>query len=129
MGAPSRDVRNAAATSLLDWGFSNYGLYKVDGEVISGIPVQKGVKDSVDAEYSGFASILKKDLKKNIEKVIELPKSLEAPVKKGDVIGKVLYKLDGKDVGQSDILAMQDVEQISFGKMFMIFLKKCAQIM
>ena len=129
MGAPSRDIRNAAATSLLDWGFSNYGLYRTEGEVISDIPVEKGTVDMVSGEYSGFSRILKKDGKKNIEKILEIPNSLSAPIKKGDVIGKVLYKLDGKDVGQSDILAMQDVEQISFGKMFMIFLKKCAQIM
>jgi len=129
MGAPSRDVRNAAATSLLDWGFSNYGLYTVEGGNISDIPVLKGVRESVGAQYSGFSQILEKNGKKNVEKIVELPETLTAPIKKGDVVGKVLYKLDGKEVGRSDIIALQNVEEISFGKMFLIFLEKCAQIM
>jgi D-alanyl-D-alanine carboxypeptidase (penicillin-binding protein 5/6) len=128
MGAPSRDIRNAAATSLLDWGFSNYGLYRTEGEVISDIPVEKGTVDMVSGEYSGFSRILKKDGKKNIEKILEIPNSLSAPIKKGDVIGKVLYKLDGKEIGCADIIATREVEEISFGKMFVIFLEKCAQI-
>ena len=129
MGAPSRDIRNAAATSLLDWGFSNYGLYTVEGGNISDIPVLKGVKESVEAQYSGFSQILEKNGKKNVEKIVELPDALTAPIKKGEVVGKVLYKLDGKEVGKSDIIASQNVEKISFGKMFLIFLEKCAQIM
>ena len=128
MGAPSRDIRNAAATSLLDWGFSNYGLYRTEGEVISDIPVEKGTVDMVSGEYSGFSRILKKDGKKNIEKILEIPNRLSAPIKKGDVIGKVLYKLDGKEIGRADIIATREVEEISFGKMFVIFLEKCAQI-
>jgi D-alanyl-D-alanine carboxypeptidase (penicillin-binding protein 5/6) len=128
MGAPSRDIRNAAATSLLDWGFSNYGLYRTEGDVILDIPVEKGTVDMVSGEYSGFSHILKKDGKKNIEKILEIPNSLSAPIKKGDVIGKVLYKLDGKEIGCADIIATREVEEISFGKMFVIFLEKCAQI-
>lgn len=128
MGAPSRDIRNAAATSLLDWGFSNYGLYRTEGEVISDIPVEKGTVDMVSGEYSGFSRILKKDGKKNIEKILEIPNSLSAPIKKGDTIGKVLYMLDGKEIGNTDIIATIDVQQINFGKMFVIFLEKCAQI-
>ena len=80
MGAPSRDIRTAAATSLLDWGFSNYCLYQAEGGVISDISVQKGVKETVSAEYSEFSRILKKDRKKSVEKIVEIPEQLSAPV-------------------------------------------------
>ena len=45
---------------------------------------------------------------------IELPENISAPVKTGDVIGKIVFTLDGKEIGKVDICAAEDVDKISF---------------
>ena len=37
-----------------------------------------------------------------------------AAVKKGDKIGEIVFTLDGKEVGRSEICAAEDVEKIGF---------------
>ncbi len=126
MGAESRDIRNAAATSLLDFGFANYGVYTKEGETISNIPVKKGTKANVEAEYKGFSSILPKSEQGKISSQISLPEELSAPIKQGEVIGNVVYKIDGKELGRSDIVAKETVEKLSFWGMVAEFLKNLA---
>ena len=40
-----------------------------------------------------------------IEKKIVYMKNLQAPVKKGDIVGEAQYLLDGKVIGKTDIVA------------------------
>ena len=129
MGAPSRDVRNAAAVSLLDYGFSNYGVCKINQEQLPDIPVLKGTVASVGATCKEFSQVIKKSDKNRIEKVLNVPEALDAPISSGDVIGNVVYKIDGKEIGRSDVIATSGVERINFGRMLLLFLKKCCEIL
>ena len=47
---------------------------------------------------------------------MDLPKSLEAPIAKGQKIGMVKVTLDGKVVAQSPLVALQAVEEGGFFK-------------
>ena len=114
MGAPTRDVRNAAATSLLDWGFANYGKFSYDSGEFENIKVIGGVSDSIKAKHDMFSCILEKDGLSKVQFNIELPENISAPVKTGDVIGKIVFTLDGKEIGKVDICAAEDVDKISF---------------
>lgn len=128
MGAPSRDVRNAAAASLLDYGFSNYGMYSAKGESLKDISILKGTKASINAEYREYSQVLKKSEQGKVERSINLPPALEAPVRAGDVIGSVVYKIGDRELGRTDILASENVERLNFGNAFLLLLRKCAQI-
>ncbi len=128
MGAPSRDVRNAEAASLLDYGFSNYGIYSANGEPINDISILKGTKPSIDAEYREYSRVLKKSEQGKVERSINLPQAVEAPVRAGDVIGSVVYKIGDREIGRTDILASEAVERLNFGNAFLLFLRKCTQI-
>ncbi len=128
MGAPSRDVRNAAAASLLDYGFSNYGIYSAKGESIENIPVLKGTKAYIDAEYAKYDQVLKKSEQSKVERSIVLPQAVEAPIRKGDIIGSVVYKIGNKELGKTDVFASEDVERLNFGNALLLLLRKCAQI-
>lgn len=128
MGAPSRDVRNAAAASLLDYGFSNYGIYNANGERLSQIPILKGTKASISAEYASYGKILKKSEQSKIEKQISLPETIEAPIREGEVVGSVIYKLGDKEIGRQDIVALETVEKLNLGNTFLLLLRKCAEI-
>lgn len=129
MGAPSRDIRNAAATSLLDYGFANYGIYTANGETVEQIPVLKGEKPSVKAAYEGYQSVLNKSEQSKVEKYVEIPEALDAPIKKGDVVGSVVYKIGDKVLASKDILAQEDIEKLDIFKAFVLLLEKCAQIL
>ncbi len=128
MGAESRDIRNAAAVSLLDYGFANYGLYNADGDIIKNIPVNFGTHESISAEYKGFYAVIQKIQKGKVEKTINVPEKLDAPVKCGDVIGNVVYSLDGKEIGKADIITTSYSDKLTLGSAIVGLLKKCAQI-
>lgn len=129
MGSPSRDVRNAAAVSLLDYGFSNYGVYRAQGDSVEQIPILKGNKPYVKAEYGEYGQVLKKSEQSKVEKIILLPESVEAPVKKGDVIGSVVYKMGDVELGKRDITVSEDIEKLNFSGTVKIFLNKLAEIL
>ncbi|MEG0616080.1 MAG: D-alanyl-D-alanine carboxypeptidase family protein [Oscillospiraceae bacterium] len=57
-------------------------------------------------------TILPKDADATVlQKTYDLPEYVEAPVKQGDVIGKVTLSLAGEVIGKSDLIAGQDVER------------------
>lgn len=128
MGAPSRDVRNAAATKLLDYGFANYCSYHEEGEEFSDIPVEKGSVATIDAKSEGFSAVLKKSERDSLTKKIELKDSFLAPVEKGEKLGEVIFLLGEAEIGRSDILAAECAERLNFWGMLMLLLRKCAML-
>ena len=61
----------------------------------------------------------------NIQKEVRLPEEVEAPVVKGNIAGKVVYTLNGKEIGSVDILFTETVEKATYRdyvrKVFRIF--------
>lgn len=119
MGAPTRDVRNAEAKKLLDYGFSNYASYSDKDGTITEIDVRGGISDAITLECEPFVALLGKGEEKRVEKSYVLPDSLTAPVKRGDVVGAVEYRVGDRLVGKADIRAAEDVERISYVHLFL----------
>ncbi|MBE6600516.1 MAG: D-alanyl-D-alanine carboxypeptidase [Ruminococcaceae bacterium] len=115
MGSPSRDERNEAAKTLLDWGFANYALYSNTPSIDGKVRVLGGKTDSVEVETSSFAAVVPKGSETGIEVKTELAESVAAPIKAGDKLGTVKYIQNGKTVGETDICAKESVDKISFG--------------
>ena len=113
MAAETRDIRNAAATKLLDLGFANYATYRAEGGSAT-LPVEGGVTDACELSYPSFAVTVAKGKGSAVEQVIELPEVLNAPVKAGDAVGAAIYRLDGKELGRVPITAACGVERIGF---------------
>ena len=114
MDAESRDVRNAAAVSLLDWGFANYGLFCAEGSREETVPVTGGVKNSCPLEYEAFRIVLPKAKISGVERKIMKPESIAAPVRAGDAIGSVGYYADGEAIGQVALRASEEIRKIGF---------------
>lgn len=117
MGAESRDVRNATATKLLDSGFATYSHFAAEGGTLS-LPVTGGIAGELALSYDAFAAVVKKGAASRVEQRFELPPRVEAPVVAGQEIGRVVYLLDGKEVGSAPVVAVESVEEISFGTLF-----------
>ena len=120
MGSSTRDARNASAKKLLDIGFADYCYVNYPENTLAEIPVIGGKSDTCVPVSSGFSQVLPKHTGKNIEVITELPETLIAPVEKGTVIGRVVYKSGDSEIGSSDIVASETVERIDF---FGIFVK------
>lgn len=126
MASPTRDIRNAEAKKLLDYGFAHYGVYKNEGANLPDLYVRGGLKNSCTISYGPFSAVLPKAAVKSVEQHISVEESVSAPVKKGDVVGSVTYLSDGKEIGKVDIVATESVDKISFfgllGRMFRRFI-------
>lgn len=114
MGAESRDVRNAEAKKLLDYGFASFGVYRDENAAPAPLAVSGGNKDTVSLEVGGAPIVLPKEQVGRVKVEYELPPSVTAPVSKGDKIGRAVYTVDGKTVAEAEILASETVERITF---------------
>lgn len=124
MGAPSRDVRNAQATRLLDWGFANYATYRAESEKISEVKVLGGVSNQCPAISNPFACVLPKDALSRVQKSVDIRQSVSAPIKQGDVLGTIVYTLDGQEIGRADLKAQTEIERIGFFTLWQRLLAK-----
>lgn len=117
MGAPTRDIRNAEAKKLLDYGFANYSLYTDTSKDLARLPVLGGVEKDVGILGTEFTVLLKKGEEKRLEKTQVLPRSVNAPVKAGETVGYTEYSLDGTVIGKADIVAGESAKRITFGEL------------
>lgn len=118
MGSSTRDARNETAKTLLDYGFAGYSLYRAEEQTPEPLPVKGGTAEQCPLKAENFTALLGKGEHKKVEAQTELPESLTAPVEKGTVVGKYKYLLDGKVIGEQEIVAAEDVERLGFGDVF-----------
>ena len=123
MGAETRDERNDAARAMLDFGFSNFELYLDSDTELEKIEVLHGVSDYVTAYSRGFSKLLDKGNGKLVEKEYLIPYTLKAPLTKGDVVGKIVYRLDGKEIGESEIYIDESVGKVGIFELFARLIK------
>ena len=114
MGAESRDIRNAAAVKLLDWGFATYGLFSAAGGELEPLRVTGGKNDSVKLSYPAFTAVLPKGDKGAVEHTVTLPASIPAPIRAGESVGVITYTCKGKTLGEIPITATETVEKLGF---------------
>ena len=122
MGASTRDVRNSAAMSLLDWGFSNYAIYKSPEVDIDSVRVLGGKRPQCALEFESFSDVIDKKIALGIEYTIELPDNAVAPVKQGDIIGTIKYRAGDKEIGNVYIYAKENIEKIRFYDIFLMII-------
>lgn len=126
MGAENSTERFESAKNLLNWGFANFESFKpqIDKSLLTDVKVIKGVKDNVSVQISDMGMLtLKKAEKQKIETQVVLPEDVQAPVEENQVIGKVVLKIDGKEICAYKLKAENAVEKINFGFIVQSFIK------
>jgi D-alanyl-D-alanine carboxypeptidase (penicillin-binding protein 5/6) len=111
MAAPDHKKRFREVMKLFDYGFANCKKYSdpIKDKVLANVPVNKGVLESVDCVGAkDFTCILSKD-EKEVTNEINVAEFIEAPIKKGDKIGEIIYKSGEKEVGRVDLIAANDI--------------------
>ena len=116
MKAPSTKIRFAEAQKLLDYGFNKFSFksFGKSGDIIQTVSVNKGVNNHVDAILGNSAgTLIEKGKENQVTRTVEINNNIEAPIKKGDIIGKVVFSLDGSKLSSTNLVASSDVDKIS----------------
>lgn len=119
MAAPDYKTRFKEVMKLFDYGFANCSVYidEIKDKTIQDIPVVKGKVDSIECKVNdNFSYVFTKNTdKKEVTKDIVISEYITAPIKKGDKVGEIIYKIDNEEVGKVDVVSNQDVEKADFG--------------
>ncbi|NAW69104.1 D-alanyl-D-alanine carboxypeptidase [Vibrio sp. V27_P1S3P104] len=114
MGANSQKSRESESKQLLSYGFRFFETISPhqNNEVLESVRIWSGKQDqvAVGVAHTTYLTLIKGELAK-LSGVIELDKELEAPLKQGEVIGKVIYQVDGHQVGEAALVALETVEE------------------
>jgi D-alanyl-D-alanine carboxypeptidase (penicillin-binding protein 5/6) len=124
MGADTRDSRNAAAVSLLNYGFSNYSIYKHQYRDLADIRVLKGMEDSCSLVAEEFVTVIPKKKSANVKTSVSVQPNITAPFSIESEVGEVIYTLDGEELGRAKILTEHGVEKINFWRIFVRIFSK-----
>lgn len=118
MHAETPEGRNKEAEALLDYAFACCRVIDLnDGRELPLLSVELGEKSHVKLEYGGEQrALLPKGAEPEYE--LKLNERVSAPVKQGDRLGSVYVTVSGERVGESPIVAAEDVERIGFFGIF-----------
>lgn len=129
MGGADSKSRFQDAVTLLNSGFACCSLYTDENRIaLPKIPVKNGVAEQVGLQYAEEFSYVATDGSNlsQVERELELPEEVTAPVEKGAQIGRMVYTLNGREIGSTELLAAENVEKAAYGdymgKVFRMFL-------
>lgn len=124
LGADSGKERFRDAATLLDYGFANFESKELGlEEELAPITVEGGMEDEVSISCEGVTGLtVPKGEGKGITQTVDIPESIEAPVRKGDIVGRVVFTLNGEELASFDVTANDDVEEKSFGSILGLLL-------
>ena len=119
MGDSSENQRAVDSQALLNWGFRFYETHTLydAGKSLAAPKVWKGDADQV-AVGVGQPLLVSTPRGKydRLKASMDLPKSLQAPIAKGQKLGTVKVELDGKVVASAPLVALSAVEEGGFFK-------------
>ena len=126
MKGETADKRNADAKALLNYGFSAYALVSAaPEEPLPALPVTMGEVDSVSLTLppDALTAVVEKAQAAALERRIDLPESLPAPVRQGQQVGTLTLCSGDTELMTVPILAAEDAAGRSWGRMFTDLLK------
>ena len=124
MGAETRDIRNSEAARLLDWGFATYGLFTAEGGAPDPLRVKGGVRDETGLSYPPFTAVLPRADMAAVERTVTLPEFVAAPVRRGEMVGKVTYTCKGQTLGEVAVTASETVEKLEFPEIWVRMMRR-----
>lgn len=117
MGTKSTNARKAESKKLLNYGFRFFETIKPHNADETFVTERVWMGD-IDQLPLGTAQdtyvTLPRGKTKDLEASFVLEKNLEAPITKGDVVGKLYYKLNGETEAEYPLVALADVQKGGF---------------
>ena len=113
-GFETRNSRSKESQRLLTWGLTSFDTVEIakKGSIFTELDVWLGKKDKIGV-YSNtdiYKTIKKARLKKLETKIIYTG-PIEAPIKKDDIIAKLVINYDGNFFSEHDLLASENIKR------------------
>lgn len=121
LGAETTAERFETAKELLNYGFSNYKIETVVEEGLSSgdVNIVKGKKDKVGVvTQSSFKRLVNKQSGNNVKSKVIINNQINAPISKGEVVGKIELTENNKKIGEVNLVADQSVLRLGFVDVF-----------
>ncbi|WFA09711.1 D-alanyl-D-alanine carboxypeptidase family protein [Tissierella sp. Yu-01] len=102
---------------LMDYGFNNYKLYNIyeKDQLITQANVIEGIKEKIAlVSEKDFLYPLKEDEIDKVKLTVNISNEINAPIKKGDILGDVEVYLEGSVIRKDNLIAKYDVDRKSF---------------
>lgn len=119
LGSESAEIRASDNSKLLNWALQSFDTPKIHsaGEIVTKIQVLGGSKKNVHAGFpKGVYITLPHTQAKTAEQILETIQPLRAPVRKGQVLGKIKIRQNGYTIAEKEIVALEDVEKKNWWK-------------
>lgn len=127
LGADSTDARFSDAAMLLDYGFANWVVTIPENPELSEVAIKGGMQKTVKATAQEPPKILLESTKSGeVTPQVVMREDLEAPIEKGDLLGKIKYMSGETELAEVAIVADSDVEAITLGNTFWYLLQGLA---
>ena len=117
MRASSEKEREELTSRLLDYGFNAFISEVVvkKGEQVQNIEIPDGEKTITVAEVANDLKVIyQRGTADSLKKKIVISEQLQAPIKKGDVLGRQSIMQDDRLLASVDLIATEDVERAGF---------------
>ena len=115
-GFATRNQRSKESLKLLTWGLTNFDTIEIakKNSKFLELDVWLGRKDKVGiySEIDIYKTIKKARLKKLETKII-YNGPIEAPIKKGDKLAKLIINYDGNLLSEHDLMALESVKRMN----------------
>ncbi|MCM3784071.1 D-alanyl-D-alanine carboxypeptidase [Neobacillus mesonae] len=121
LGEPNTKTRNSEVSNMFDYAFSQYAMKPIykQGDVIGKVNIEKGnVKELELIADVPYNVLMKKGASGETQQQLTVPQEIKAPIKKGQVLGKLIVTQDSKVLKEFEIKAAVDVEKAGFWKLF-----------
>ncbi|GIU47262.1 D-alanyl-D-alanine carboxypeptidase [Shewanella algidipiscicola] len=127
MGTASESARKAESKKLLNYGFRFFETitpYQAGDSFVTQ-KIWYGDRETVDLGVTTDTPItIYRGQAQNLQANFELNKELTAPLAKGEVVGRLYFQLDGKDVAQFPLVTLQEVNEGSWFSKLMDYFKQ-----
>lgn len=126
MGTESERARKIENKKLLKYGFRYYETIVpyAAGESFVSQRIYMGDKDTVDLGIMNDTPItIPRGQRKNLKANFKLDRKLEAPIAKGEVVGTLHLQLEGEEIAEYPLVALQEVQEGGFFSRIMDYIK------
>ena len=119
LGGSSEEQRAVDSQALLNWGFRFYESHRLY-DANKSVATQKVWKGQTNQVNLGVTQPLIVSMPRGrypqMKSSMDVPKTLTAPITKGQKIGTVKVTLDGKEIASAPLVALEAVEEAGFFK-------------
>ena len=116
MGSDSSANRNADASTLINYAFTNWALVPVADSALPPVRVSGGVRARVQPVSEGSDHILlRRSEASALERSVSLPESVAAPIGAGERLGSLTLSSSGETLVEVPLVSSEAVEKLGAG--------------